>query len=102
VQAAGNHQMQNQPEVAFYSMAIRLPIRRSWVTGRPSTSEIGVRGSKQKETGQSHALDWLREDARLKCADVGGDVGKFRHEYELCRLHARFCNIVQARWTKFR
>jgi len=43
-----------------------------------ATLDVGnwrLRGSKQEETGQAHTLDWLREDARLECADVGGDVG---------------------------
>src|SRR5882757_7732160 len=84
MQAAGNHQVQNQPDVAFYSNGDSLA--DSAQLGHGSGLDVGnwrLRGSKQKKTGQAHALDWLRENARLECGDVGGDVGKFRHEYEL-------------------
>src|SRR6267378_5564806 len=84
MQAAGNHQVQNEPEIAFYSDGDSLADSAQlddW-----ATLDVGnwrLRGSKQKKTGQAHTLDWLREDARLECGDVGGEVGKFRHEYEL-------------------
>src|SRR5712671_4962007 len=84
MQAAGNHQVQNEPEIAFYSDGDAFA--DSAQLGDGATLDVGnwrLRGSKQKKTGQAHALDWLREDARLECGDVGCDVGKFRHEYEL-------------------
>ena len=62
-------------------MAMRLPMRRS---SRDDAAlhigEGGLRGTKQKRTGQSHALNGLRDDARFQCAEVGGDVRQFGHE----------------------
>src|SRR5712671_168982 len=101
MQAAGNHQVQNEPEIAFYSDGDSLA--DSAQLGDGATFDVRdwrLRGSKQKKTGQAHALDWLREDARLECGDVGGDVGKFRHEYELAgcmRAFARSFKLDEAK-----
>src|SRR5882762_2177304 len=96
MQAAGNHQVQNEPEIAFYSDGDSLADSAQlddWAT--LDVGNRGLRGSKQKKTGQAHTLDWLREDARLKCADVGGDVREFRHAYELAGRGRNFANF----WT---
>src|SRR6267143_6483966 len=97
MQAAGNHQVQNEPEIAFYSDGDSLA--DSAQLGDWATLDVGnwrLRGSKQKKTGQANALDWLREDARLECGDVGGDVREFRHAYELAGRGRDFANFSAA------
>ena len=67
-------------------IAIRLPIRRNSRTMRPSTlGNWRLHGSKQKGARQPHSLERLANDAWFECADVGGDVRQFRHDYQLAR-----------------
>src|SRR5882762_7717592 len=94
MQAAGNHQVQNEPEIAFYSDGDSLA--DSAQLGHRAALDVGnrgLRGSKQKKTGQAHTLDSLREDAWLECGDVGGDVREFRHTYELAGRGRNFANF---------
>ena len=80
MQPAGDHQVQNQPEIAFYPNRNALAdapqlthdaafnIRKRWLDG-----------TKQKRARQSYVLDWLANNPRFKRANVSGDIWQFRH-----------------------
>ena len=75
VEAAGDHQVQHQPEIAFYANRNSLAdppqfahnaafdIRKQW-----------LRGAKQKRAPQPYVLDRLSQDSWLKRTNVGGDI----------------------------
>ncbi len=64
-------------------MAMRLPMRRSSRTVRPSTAcERRVDGAEEEYARDANALERLAEDAGFEGGDVGGDVGQFRHWFQ--------------------
>jgi len=67
--------VKNQPEVTLYSNGDSLADSPQFAHYAALDIANGrLCGSKQKKTGQPNTLDWLRDDARLECADVGGDI----------------------------
>jgi len=80
VQAAGDHQMQNEPEIAFQADGNALANAAEFA----DDAAVGIRewrkrGAKKKRGGDSNAHERLREDARFECGEVGDDVGKLGH-----------------------
>ena len=65
-------------------MAMRLPIRRK-LADDPAfhTRKWRLHCSQQKSARESHALERLADDARFESADVRGNVGQFRHDYQI-------------------
>jgi hypothetical protein len=64
VQPAGDHQVQHQPEIAFYSNRDSLPDSPQFAHHAALHIRNGrLRGSKQKRACQSHSLDRLPDDA---------------------------------------
>jgi hypothetical protein len=95
VEAAGDHQMQHEPEIAFYSKGETLADSPEFADD--AALDIGkwwLRGSKEKRAAQAHTLDWLPNDSRFKCSDVGDDVRKFRHAYELAGCSGVFATLL--------
>jgi hypothetical protein len=86
VQAAGNHQVQHQPEIAFHSDGNSL-------ADSPQLAHLAalharnwrLRGPQQKGACQSYVLDRLPDDTGFKGGDIGGYVGEFRHVGCACR-----------------
>jgi len=91
VEPAGNHQVQDEPEIAFYSDSDALPDSPEFA--HDTALHIGewrLGGSKQERARQSNALKGLREDAWFECSDVGGDIRQFRHAYQLAGCACAF------------
>jgi hypothetical protein len=84
VQPAGNHQVQDQPEIAFHSNRDSLADSPQFAHD-PALDGCNwrLRGPQQEGARQSHSLDGLSDDSWFECADVGGDIRKFRHAYQL-------------------
>ena len=65
-------------------MAMRLPMRRSSRTVRPSTAVMGGSAVRRTKTlCRRNALQRLTEDARLERGEICGDVGQFRHCFKI-------------------
>src|SRR5258707_1357935 len=63
VQAAGNHQVQHQPEIAFYSNRDSLADSPQFAHDAAlHMCKWWLCGPQQKRTGQAHSLDRLRDD----------------------------------------
>ena len=81
---AGNHQVQNEPEFAFYSDRDALADSPEFAHDTAlHICEWRLDGSKQERVRQSNALERFREDAWFEWSDVGGDIRQFRHAYQL-------------------
>src|ERR1700674_2368850 len=84
VQPAGNHQVQDQPEITFYS-------NRDSLADRPQFAHDAALdgcnwrlcGSQQERAREAHSFDGLIDDSWFECADVGGDIGQLWHAYQL-------------------
>ena len=80
MKAAGNHQMQHQPEVPFYSNPYAFADPPQFTHSAPF--HFGDRwfcSAKQEGTCQPYVLDWPPYDPRFKGVDVSNDIGQFRH-----------------------
>ncbi len=96
VQAAGNHQMHDEPEIVLQAdtdafahpaqapdlFAFRFANRRSG-------------GAQEERTGNAYALECLSDDARLQRVEIKHDVGQFRHGGSVIREIATLTNLVQ-------
>jgi hypothetical protein len=117
VEPAGNHQVQDEPEIAFYSD--RDALADSPDFAHDTALRIGERwlgGSKQERGLDSNALKRLAEDAWFECSDVGGDIRQLRHVYQLAgcaygfatalyeapRAHEASWGILSPVWTRLR
>ena len=84
MQSASNHQVQHQPEIAFYTDGDSLADPPQFAHGAALyIRKWRVYGSKQKRTRESNALDRLGHDAWLERTDVGGDIRQLGHAYQL-------------------
>jgi hypothetical protein len=81
MQPSGDHQVQHQPQIAVkaYRYAFSDAAQRRHNTA-VDTAERRVRSPEQEGTCDTHLLETLTENSRFERADVGGDVGQFRHE----------------------
>jgi hypothetical protein len=95
VKPAGNHQVQGEPEIAFYSD--RDALADSPEFAHDTALRIGewrLGGSKQERARHSNALKRLREDAWFECSDVGSDIRQFRHAYQLAGCGCAFATSL--------
>jgi inhibitor of KinA len=89
VQAARNHQVQDEPEIAFHSDRDSLADSTQFAHNAAFDIRKGrLGGAKQKGAGQSNSFERLRKDASFECRDVGGDIRQLRHA---CQLAGRAC-----------
>ena len=80
MKAAGNHEVNHKPEVAFEAEGDALADAAKLADGFPLDGRDGrVGGAEDKDAPQADALERLAKDARLERGEVGGDVGKFGH-----------------------
>jgi hypothetical protein len=84
VQAAGDHQVQHQPEITLYS-------ERYAFADPPQITDNAtfhfydrrLRRAKQKRTCQAYTVNRLRNNAGLERVNIRGDVGQLRHAASL-------------------
>lgn len=97
MQAPGNHQVQNQPEIALHSECDSLSDPAQFLNGA-SFHPLERRGhaTQQKWIAQAHPLELLPKHARFECGDVSGDIGQFWHGLSLHATRA-LCNRVSNR-----
>ena len=80
VQAAGDHQVQDEPEIAFQADGDALADAAEFANDAAlGIGEWRKRGAKKKGGGDSNAHERLREDAGFECGEVSGNVGQFGH-----------------------
>ena len=80
VQAAGDHQVQHQEEIAVERDDDALAEARDPDHVAPTgVGERRVDGAEHERAGQAHALEPGPADARVERFDVDGDVGQLRH-----------------------
>ena len=84
METAGDHQVEDQPEVAVQAEGDALADAADCADGFAFGSGDGRDGGAQQEWAiDADLLQCLVENARLEGGDVGGDVGQFRHAYEV-------------------
>src|ERR1700741_1157760 len=84
MQAPGDHQMQNEPEIAFYADGDALADAAKFADDFAFDIADGrLCSSKQKRARQAHAFERLADDSRFQRGEVRRDVWKLRHGYEL-------------------
>ena len=80
MEAAGDHQVQHQPEIAFDADGDALA---DAAHGNDllalDRAQRRIDGAQQEDRAEPHPLERLAENASLDGGDVGGDVGQFRH-----------------------
>ena len=80
MEAAGDHEVEDEPEVALDADGDALADSAEGCDGAAfSGGEWRIDGAEEEDGGETNRKERLAEDARLKCVDVGGDVGEFRH-----------------------
>jgi len=95
VEPASNHQVQDEPEIAFYSNRDALADSPEFAHDAAlRICEWRLDGSKQERARQSNALKRLPEDAWFECSDVGGDIRQFRHAYQLAGCACAFATSL--------
>lgn len=84
MQAAGDHQVKNEPDIAFQADGDAFADAAEFADDEAmGIGEWRLGGAEKKRGGDSNADERLREDAGFKCGEVGGDVGEFRHGIRL-------------------
>jgi hypothetical protein len=93
MQAAGNHQVQDEPEVAIDADGNPLADPAQGDDGAAfNTGKRRVNGAQQKHARQPHPLQRLTENARFDRRDVSGNVRQLWHCLPECILSAHFGN----------
>ena len=84
MEAAGDHQMQDQPDVVFKADGDALADAAEFADRLAFCGRDGrLRGAQKERRGDADVFEALVEDAALDGGDVGGDVGQLRHGYQL-------------------
>jgi inhibitor of KinA len=95
VQTAGDHQVQDEPEVAVHANGDAFADAAECAHGAAfGVGKRGLGSSKEKRAGDSNALDRLTEDAWFECSEVGGDVGEFGHVVQIAGRTCAFARGV--------
>ena len=93
MQAACDHQVENEPEVAIDPDGDALADAAQFAhSAALEVLERGLHGSKEKRAREANAFEELVEDTHLECGEVGGDIREFRHDVVDCRDATRDCN----------
>src|SRR5215469_4145554 len=80
VQAAGDHEVKNQPEIVVETNGDALADPAERADGVAFGGREGlVGGAEEKGAVEADVLERLIEDAGLERGEVGGDVGEFGH-----------------------
>jgi len=102
VEAAGDHEMQDEPEIAFeadadaFAEAAEL---EDFFAERVRERRSG--GAEEKRTGDAEVLEGFIEDALVESIEVDGDVRQFRHGVD--KRETRLCKIYRTtEWLAMR
>ena len=80
VQAAGDHQVKDEPEIAVESDGDALADAAQFADGAAfGVAQRRNRRAQQKRCAKAHAFEALADNARLQRDDVCRDVGQFGH-----------------------
>src|SRR5579863_5304460 len=78
--------MERQPKIIFKSDGDALTNPPQFADRTAfDARQRRVRSPQQKRTGQPYLLQWLTDDARFECADIGDNIRQLRHGYQLAR-----------------
>ena len=91
MQAACDHQVENQPEIVVEADGNALADTAKLAHGVTlGVGERRLHRAKQKRAGYPHALEWLPKNARFEGRQVCADVRKLGHR---SRLQAKRENL---------
>jgi hypothetical protein len=80
VETAGDHEVKNQPEIAFNTDGDALADAAEGADGFAFNAGEGrIDGAEKEDGAEAHTVEGLGEDEGFESGDVGGDVGEFRH-----------------------
>lgn len=98
MKAAGDHQMENEPEVVFEAdadaFAESAEVDDSFARG---ACERRSCGAEEKRADDADGVEGLAEDARFERFDVNDDVGEFRQAFSKQVLQTGAVTIVHRR-----
>ena len=98
VKTAGDHQMENEPEVVFEADADAFAESAEVDDSFPiRAGERWGCGAEQKRADDADSVEGLAEDAAFEGFDVNSDVGEFRHEFSKQVLQIGAVPIVHRR-----
>ena len=93
MQAACDHQVENEPEVAIDPDGDALAdAAQSAHSAALEVLERRLHGSKEKRAREADTFEGLVEDTHFERGEVGGDIGEFRHDVVDCRDATKDCN----------
>ena len=93
MQAACDHQVENEPEVAIDPDGDTLADAAQFAhSATLQVLERGLHGSKEKRAREADAFEGLVEDTHFERGQVGGDIREFRHDVVDCRDATKDCN----------
>ena len=81
MQASSDHQVEDQPEIAFEADGDALADAPQ-LADRAALEVLKgrVHGAKEKRAGKANAFEGFVKDARFEGGEIGGDVGELGHE----------------------
>ena len=92
VEAAGDHEVEDQPEMVIEAEGDALADAAELVDGTSfGGGERWLDGAEEERAGEADALKSTADYARFERVDVGGDVGELRHGVRLQGTEW-FCN----------
>jgi hypothetical protein len=96
MQAAGNHQMEHQPQVAIQANRDSLADPAQFAHGSTLCIRDGRHyGADKKRACEPNPLDRLAHDSCIESGDVGGDIRQFRHVMSLQAVPALLQIVIR-------
>ena len=86
MQAAGDHQVKNEPQIVFQTNRDALADTLQLAHFTPFDAGDGrIYSAQQERACQPHMFERLTDNARLQRGDVSGNVGEIRHRLQIAR-----------------
>jgi hypothetical protein len=102
VKAAGNNEVQDEPEVAVNSNGDAFANAAEFADDTAfGVGEWRLDGAKEERTRDSNALERLTNDAGFEGGEVGGDIGEFGHADQIAGRTWEFATSNFAQERKF-
>jgi hypothetical protein len=98
VQTTGDHQMQDEPEIAIHSNGDAFADAAKFADDTPfGIGKWRLGGSEEEGARDSNAHKRLANNAGFEYGEVGGDVGEFWHAYQLAGCAWGFATLLFAK-----
>jgi hypothetical protein len=87
MEAAGNHEVENEPQVVLDSDGNAFADAAKCADGAAfDAGEWRLDGAEKKGAGEADAFEGLAEDAGVEGRDIGSNVREFRHGYKIAGI----------------